>query len=95
MGGPRKRLIDPRHGQRLAQLRRYRGMTQQQLAVDIGVSTRTLQEWELGYTAMRLDLAAQVARVLDVRFVCEFVLEEISLVEAAPCPNERISTTTN
>ena len=53
-------------GERLAQLRLAKNLTQQQLAEQAGLGLRTVQRLELGETAARLSGFIRVCRVLDI-----------------------------
>ena len=72
----RKRPVDPRAGRRLAELRRFRRLTQPALAALVGVTDRTLRNYETGRTALNLDMIQQFARALDC--------DETSLIIAWP-----------
>ena len=61
----RKRPVDPRAGRRLAELRRLRRLTQPELAVMVGVTERTVRNYETARTALTLDAIQQFARALD------------------------------
>ena len=51
---------------RLKELRKEKGLTQQGLADDIGVHFRTLQNWENGKADIKSDKAQQLAVYFDV-----------------------------
>lgn len=51
---------------RLKELRKEKGLTQQELAKDIGVHYRTLQNWENGKAEIKTDKAQQLADFLGV-----------------------------
>ncbi|MFA5562205.1 MAG: helix-turn-helix transcriptional regulator [Eubacteriales bacterium] len=53
-------------GQRLAQKRREKGYTREELSEQIGVSPRILSEWESDRSAPELSLFARLAQVLGV-----------------------------
>jgi transcriptional regulator with XRE-family HTH domain len=54
-------------------LRIAAGLTQQQLATKVGVSRRSLYEWENGLSLPRADRVVELARALNVpiQTVCE------------------------
>ena len=51
-------------GQRIAQLRRERGLSQEALAAAAGVPVGTLRGWEYGRRTPLLDAAAKLAKAL-------------------------------
>jgi transcriptional regulator with XRE-family HTH domain len=63
-----KRISQPHEtiGQRLARLRRERGLTQVELAEQIGVSQPVLSDYERGTLRLHGQLIAQLARILRV-----------------------------
>ena len=63
----RKRGIDPNPGRRLAELRRDRGLSQQQLADAIGLTTGAIKHFEKGRNRITADQLVQLARALDCR----------------------------
>ncbi|WP_240452466.1 helix-turn-helix domain-containing protein [Corynebacterium xerosis] len=54
-------------GETVGALRRERGMTQQQLAEAVGVSTRGVIRIEQGQTSLTVDVLWRVADALDLR----------------------------
>ncbi len=56
----------PFFGQRLAAVRRSKGLTQQQLADKLGLSQRAYAYWERHPVALRPDQLEQLANVLNV-----------------------------
>lgn len=52
-------------GQTLARLRAARGLSQEQLALQLGVSRSTVSRWESGAVALAVVDLVRVARVLD------------------------------
>lgn len=53
-------------GGRVAQARRDRGFTQEQLAEAVGLEPVTLSRWETGHRALSLSTLASIAEVLGV-----------------------------
>ena len=53
-------------GQRVAQARRDRGWTQEQLAETVGVEPVTMSRWETGDRALSLSTLAAIASALEV-----------------------------
>jgi transcriptional regulator with XRE-family HTH domain len=53
-------------GGRVAQARRDRGFTQEQLAEAVGLEPVTLSRWETGHRALSLSTLASIASVLGV-----------------------------
>ena len=47
-------------------LRREKGITQEQLAEELGVSSRTISRWETGNNMPDLSLLVEVAEYFDV-----------------------------
>ena len=50
----------------LKELRREKGMTQEQLAEELGVSGRTISRWETGYNMPDISLLVDLAEFFDV-----------------------------
>jgi transcriptional regulator with XRE-family HTH domain len=67
-------------GQRLAQVRLERNLTQAQLAAQAGVSKRTVERLEAGAVATQLSGFLRVCRVLDL-------LERFNLIVPEPVPS--------
>jgi transcriptional regulator with XRE-family HTH domain len=63
-------------GRRLRALRRLKRLTQQELAVNIGISVSMLSSIERGGKYPRLELIKKIAKVLDVSLEELFVLPE-------------------
>ena len=51
-------------GIRIARVRALRGMTQMDLAANIGVSDQTISNWEVGIRTPRADLLLRLCRTL-------------------------------
>jgi transcriptional regulator with XRE-family HTH domain len=66
VGRHRNSEIDRFLGHRLKQLRLLAGMTQQQLARQLGVSTQQMQKYESGINQMAVGQLLAVARAFDV-----------------------------
>lgn len=64
---------------RIEQLRKERAMTQQQLAIQLGVSRQTIISLENGKYNPSLVLAHQIARLFDMHIEELFLFEEESL----------------
>jgi transcriptional regulator with XRE-family HTH domain len=62
-----KRGIDHHAGRRLAEVRRHRQLTQQQLAAAIRVTARTVKNWERGRNLLTSHRIAQIALALQCR----------------------------
>jgi putative transcriptional regulator len=60
----RKPSRAPEHGHRIAQARKRRGLTQQQLAEKVGVGRVTIARLEAGTRSPGVQLALSIARVL-------------------------------
>jgi len=69
-------------GARLAQIRRERGLTQEQLAELAGVDPQTIQRAENGRTALSLVRLRGIAKVLGVGLADLFGAEQASVPEA-------------
>ncbi len=63
-------------GRRLRALRRLKRLTQQELAVNIGISVSMLSSIERGGKYPRVELIKKIAKVLDVSLEELFVLPE-------------------
>jgi transcriptional regulator with XRE-family HTH domain len=72
VGRHRNSEIDRFLGHRLKQLRLLAGMTQQQLARQLGVSTQQMQKYESGINQMAVGQLLAVARAFDVAVVDVF-----------------------
>ena len=57
-------------GERLATLRKERGMSQEDLAEKLQLTRQTISKWELGNSAPDLELLMQLAEVFDVSVDC-------------------------
>jgi transcriptional regulator with XRE-family HTH domain len=53
-------------GQRLARMRKERGITQTELAAELGVTQSHVSEWERGNLRLHGELIAEIARLLEV-----------------------------
>lgn len=62
---------------RIAEMRRARRMTQQQLAHALGASRQQLSEWERGVKLPRVDTAIEIARVLGCKVEDIFVSQPV------------------
>lgn len=67
-------------GHRLAQVRLERNLTQAQLALEAGVSKRTIERLEKGSAATQLSSIIRLCRVLDL-------LERLELLVPEPVPS--------
>lgn len=63
---------------RIEELRRERGMTQQQLAIRLGVSRQTIISLETGKYNPSLILAHEIARLFELKIEDLFLFEEES-----------------
>ena len=64
MSVPIEADIDAEIGARLAEVRRWRGLTQRQLAKAVGVKLTTVQNWERGRTGLPAKRLAALANAL-------------------------------
>ena len=62
-----KHPIKVRIGRNLRQLRKERGMTQEEISRRCDVSSRAWQRWERGHAQMQWDNVQQVAKALGIR----------------------------
>ncbi|MEJ0063287.1 MAG: helix-turn-helix transcriptional regulator [Alphaproteobacteria bacterium] len=62
----REKKLNRQLGQRVKQLRRLKGLTQEELADAINRSVDTVSNIERGFSSTRLDTVAQLAKVLSV-----------------------------
>ena len=53
-------------GKRISDLRKQKGMTQEELAGEVGVARQTIAKWETGESTPDLEMAGRLASVLDV-----------------------------
>ena len=58
--------IQSRFGARIRELRKQRGLTQEQLAEAIGKSVDTISNIERGFSSTRIKTAARLAEILEV-----------------------------
>lgn len=68
--------------ERLAKLRRMKKLTQAQLAKEVGVTTRSIQNYELGTRVPKMDTLAKIAEVLGVDEKALVSDEEYFVIEA-------------
>lgn len=68
--------------ERLAKLRRMKEMTQVELAEKIGVSARTIQNYEMGTRTPKMDTIAKIAEVLEVDEKAILSDEDYFIIEA-------------
>lgn len=66
--------VDVRLGQRIRDLRRVQGVTQQKLADAVGIRFQQLQRYELGINRVSASRLWEIARALDVKI--SFLLDE-------------------
>lgn len=66
-----------KHNNKLKELRKDKGLTQQELAEQIGVHYRTLQNWENGKTHIKPEKAEQLASFFNVPVVHLFGYDDI------------------
>lgn len=79
----KERSFDMTFNEKLAKARKDKGFTQAQLANEAGVSTRCIQNYELGTRYPKRDILAKLCRILNVRH--EYLVSEddfFGLVEA-------------
>jgi HTH-type transcriptional regulator/antitoxin HipB len=78
-------------GQRLQQLRKAAGLTQAQLAEQIGLSQNGLSQWEAGLREPGISQVAKLCEVLGVK--CDAFMEAPA-ADVAPVPRSRPSVQT-
>ncbi len=61
-----QRMDQIKTGTFLKDLRREKGITQEQLAEELGVSGRTISRWETGYNMPDISLLVEIAEFFDV-----------------------------
>jgi transcriptional regulator with XRE-family HTH domain len=66
MARAKKSEPDETIGQRLARLRKERGITQTELAAELGVTQSHVSEWERGNLRLHGELIAELTRLLGV-----------------------------
>lgn len=76
-------------GARLARLRKAKGLTQRQLAAQLGVSQRVITYYENESSYPPAHLVPKVAQAFDIG-VEELLDEADPIVEAAPIPDRRL-----
>lgn len=64
-----------KHGQKVAEMRAFRQMSREELAVAVGVSAAAVGMWERGETGPRPHHQIAIARALDVPHVVLFPME--------------------
>lgn len=67
--------MKPEYSQMIAIARKERGLTQKKLASMLGVSTGTVQQWELGVRFPRVEMLTQLEKHLKIALV-PTVIEE-------------------
>ena len=78
---PEEKVFYQTLGQRMARLRKDKGITQVQLAETVGIAQQTLAHYEVGRLRLAVTTLAAIARALDVS------VEE--LIEEQPTGNAR------
>lgn len=68
--------------ERLAKIRRMKGLTQAELANKVGVTTRSIQNYELGTRTPKMDTIAKLAEVLEVEEKALLSDEDYFVIEA-------------
>ncbi len=70
-------------GQRIADARKARGFTQQQIASELGIAQQTLAHYEGGRLRVAVALLPQLAKALTISFE-ELIGDELLGIEARP-----------
>lgn len=65
-GRAAKENVQETAGERVARLRKERGITQKEMALRLGVSQGNVSDYERGVLRLHADLIVELARVLDV-----------------------------
>ncbi len=68
--------------ERLAKLRRMKGLTQAELADKVGVTTRSIQNYELGTRTPKMDTVAKIAEALEIDEKAILSDEDYFVIEA-------------
>lgn len=68
----------------LKALREREGLTQKQLAAELGVTCETVKNWENGKRPMKSDIITALVRKFKV--TSDYLLQIVSLIEFEPCP---------
>ena len=68
--------------ERLAKLRRMKGLTQAELADKVGVTTRSIQNYELGTRTPKMDTIAKIAEALEIDEKAILSDEDYFVIEA-------------
>ena len=68
--------------ERLAKLRRLKGLTQSELADKVGVTTRSIQNYELGTRTPKMDTIAKIAEALEIDEKAILSDEDYFVIEA-------------
>ena len=67
---------------RIAKIRRMRGLTQTELAERVGISSRAIQNYEGGTRTPKKDILAKIAEILEVNESALATDEEFFVIEA-------------
>ena len=68
--------------ERLAKLRRMKGLTQAELADKVGVTTRSIQNYEFGTRTPQMDTIAKIAEALEIDEKAILSDEDYFVIEA-------------
>lgn len=63
---------------RIAEARRRKGLSQEKLALEIGVTPKTISKIELGITNPRFEIICNISQVLDIS-LSEMVGQDVSI----------------
>ena len=79
-------------GNKIAELRKEKGMTQEALATELGVSNQAVSKWEANQSCPDIQLLPQIADIFGVTIDCLFG-REIYEVKSVTCENHMTGET--
>ena len=78
-------------GEKILQLRKERGLSQEQLASQITVSRQAISKWELGEAMPDVENIVQLSKIFNV--TTDYLLSEYNTIEVKVSPNEETVNT--
>ena len=85
-------MMDQTLGSRIAELRRKKNMTQEELAAELGVTPQAVSKWENDLSCPDITLLPQLARLFDVEQIFKLVEQGVigKLVEVESAKGDTV-----
>lgn len=74
-------------GNKIAELRKAKGMTQEALANELGVSNQAVSKWEANQSCPDIQLLPQIADIFEITLDCLFGRETVQAYPVLACEN--------